>query len=140
MPLIETLRQHLSSPASEIHRCDHTTLPAAPSCPPCWPVCSAGLASARLLLVWSRRRHALTPRAAFRSGFLALELASRAAPPWLLTAPIPVLGLAADGPLLWHGLRDLAPHLDLVLSDAPTTERLQKAGVNHARPALLFGV
>jgi glycosyltransferase involved in cell wall biosynthesis/Flp pilus assembly protein TadD/predicted O-methyltransferase YrrM len=80
--------------------------------------------------------------AAFPAGrhpdFLVLDLPYQCLPPWLLSAPLPVVGLVGDGSLLWHGCRRLA--LDLILCDAPTAERFRQEGIEHVHPAILYGI
>src|SRR4051794_14623485 len=49
-------------------------------------------------------------------------------PAWIWSAPVPVVALAADANLLWSGYRHLLPLADLVLADAPSAERLRRAG------------
>ena len=61
-------------------------------------------------------------------------------PAWAWAAPVPVVLAAPDANLLWPVYRHLAPLADLVLADAPTVARLRRAGVEHARPANLFGL
>lgn len=76
----------------------------------------------------------------FQPDFMALHLRYEALPTWLLQAPVPLVGLAGDAPWLWHGYRQLLPALDLVLADVSTVERFQQLGINHAKPAILFGL
>jgi glycosyltransferase involved in cell wall biosynthesis/tetratricopeptide (TPR) repeat protein len=61
-------------------------------------------------------------------------------PAWVWTVPIPVIALANDPNLLWHGYRHLLPLADLILTDAPSARRLRQVGINHVRPANLFGL
>src|SRR5438128_2276523 len=61
-------------------------------------------------------------------------------PAWVWSAPVPVIALAHDPNLLWHGFRHLLPLADLVLTDAPSAERLRRAGVQHAKAANLYGL
>ncbi|MBA4191275.1 MAG: hypothetical protein C0467_25110, partial [Planctomycetaceae bacterium] len=61
-------------------------------------------------------------------------------PSWVWSAPVPVVALAHDPNLLWHGFRHLLPLADLVLTDAPSAERLRRAGIEHATAANLYGL
>lgn len=61
-------------------------------------------------------------------------------PSWVWSAPVPVVMLAADANLLWNGYRYLLPLADLVLTDAPSADRLRRAGNEHVRAANLFGL
>jgi glycosyltransferase involved in cell wall biosynthesis/cytochrome c-type biogenesis protein CcmH/NrfG len=72
--------------------------------------------------------------------FIALELRYQALPPWLLQAPVPLVGLAGDPQLLWQGYRHLLPALDLVLTDLPSARRLQLHGISQVLPAILYGL
>jgi glycosyltransferase involved in cell wall biosynthesis len=72
--------------------------------------------------------------------FIVLDCHFTTIPPCLWNAPVPLIGLAADWNLLWHGYRRLLPHVDLVLTDTEGVERLAKEGIRHAVPANLFGL
>jgi glycosyltransferase involved in cell wall biosynthesis/Tfp pilus assembly protein PilF/predicted O-methyltransferase YrrM len=61
-------------------------------------------------------------------------------PSWVWTAPVPVVALAHDPNLLWSGFRHTLPLADLILTDAPSAERLNRAGLEHVRAANLFGL
>ena len=61
-------------------------------------------------------------------------------PAWVWSAPVPVVALAHAPNLLWNGYRHTLPLADLVLTDAPSAERLKRAGLTHVRPANLFGL
>jgi glycosyltransferase involved in cell wall biosynthesis len=74
-----------------------------------------------------------------RPDFLVLYPQYCTIPPWLFTAPVPIVMLAGDGNLLWHSYRHLATCCDLVLTDEATGERFRAAGITHARSAILFG-
>ncbi len=82
--------------------------------------------------------HAGLPRG-FEPDVLAFDLSYNVPPPWLASAPLPVVAIAGDSSLLWHGYR-LATGFDRLLADAESAERLVKQGVSHVRPALLYGV
>lgn len=60
-------------------------------------------------------------------------------PAWVWTAPIPVIGLAADWNLLWHGYRQIAPLCDAVLTDGPGVQHFRRAGFAHVHAANLYG-
>src|SRR5258708_31983823 len=72
--------------------------------------------------------------------FLVLWLPYTHIPACLWSAPIPVIGLAADWNLLWHYYRQVLPRCDLVLTDAPGVEAMRRAGWDHVRPANFFGL
>jgi Flp pilus assembly protein TadD len=76
----------------------------------------------------------------WRPDFVVLHLARTLVPPALWRAPVPLVGLAADWDLLWHGYRRLLPLCDLVLADAPGVAVMHRAGLTHARPANLNGL
>jgi glycosyltransferase involved in cell wall biosynthesis len=71
--------------------------------------------------------------------FVVLDLAYNTVPRGLLAAPVPVVGLAGDWNLLWHGYRRLLPACDLVLTDALGVELLMRDGISHAHCANLYG-
>jgi glycosyltransferase involved in cell wall biosynthesis/tetratricopeptide (TPR) repeat protein len=71
---------------------------------------------------------------------IALTLAYTTIPPALWKAPVPILGLAADGNLLWHYYRHVLPRCDLILTDVTSQEKMQAAGHHHARVAHLYGL
>jgi hypothetical protein len=75
----------------------------------------------------------------WRPDLVALWLNYTAVPPDLWSAPVPLVGLATDWNLLWHAYRHLLLRCDAVLIDRPGAEALARAGIPHARPALLFG-
>jgi GT2 family glycosyltransferase/Flp pilus assembly protein TadD len=78
--------------------------------------------------------------AEWQPDFLALWLPYTQIPEWLWSAPVPIIGLAADWNLLWHDYRRILPHCDLILTDAPGVEVMHRAGLSHVRPANLFGL
>src|SRR5207248_3120149 len=55
------------------------------------------------------------------------------------SAPVPIIGLAPDWPLLWHYYRRRLRSCDLILTDAAGVETLQREGITLARPANLYG-
>jgi tetratricopeptide (TPR) repeat protein len=75
----------------------------------------------------------------WRPEFLVLHLQYRTVSPWLFQAPVPVITLAGDGNLQWHAYRQLAGCCDAILTDRESVERFARAGISHARPAILFG-
>src|SRR5215468_10510433 len=54
----------------------------------------------------------------WRPDFVALWLPFTAVPACLWQAPVPLLGLAGDWNLLWHGYLELLPLCEVVLTDA----------------------
>jgi hypothetical protein len=68
----------------------------------------------------------------WRPDFLVLDLHYTSIPAFLWNAPVPIIGLAADWNLLWHGYRRLLPHVDLILTDTTGVEVLAKEGIHHA--------
>jgi GT2 family glycosyltransferase/tetratricopeptide (TPR) repeat protein len=75
----------------------------------------------------------------WRPDFVALYLPYTTIPRCLWSAPIPVIGLAADWNLLWHYYRACLGECDLVLTDTSGVEALARQGITHARAANLFG-
>jgi glycosyltransferase involved in cell wall biosynthesis/predicted Zn-dependent protease/predicted O-methyltransferase YrrM len=61
-------------------------------------------------------------------------------PEWVWSVPVPVVLLAGDPNLLWHGYRHLLPLADLILTDAPSAARMRRLGVEHVRAANLYGL
>ena len=53
--------------------------------------------------------------------------------------PIPLVGLAADWNLLWHGYRHALPRCERVLTDAPGVKVMRRRGWAHGRAANLYG-
>jgi hypothetical protein len=78
--------------------------------------------------------------AGWRPEFIAVWLPYTQVPAWVWSAPVPVVGLAADWNLLWHGYREILPRCDVVLSDEAGVEVMHRAGIDHARAANLFGL
>jgi glycosyltransferase involved in cell wall biosynthesis len=70
---------------------------------------------------------------------LVLDLPYVAFPPWVVSCPLPLVGLAGDSSLLWHGYRRLDA-FDVLLADRPGVERFHRQGLKQARPAMLYGV
>jgi tetratricopeptide (TPR) repeat protein len=75
----------------------------------------------------------------WRPDFLALRLDYTTVPEGLWSAPLLLVGLAADWTLLWHHYRRCLRRCDLVLTDAPGVAALARDGLPHARAANLFG-
>jgi GT2 family glycosyltransferase/tetratricopeptide (TPR) repeat protein len=71
--------------------------------------------------------------------FIALYLPYTTVPECLWSAPVPLIGLAADWNLLWHGYRQMLQACDLVLTDIAGVEALAREGIAHARAVNLFG-
>src|SRR5262245_66095589 len=55
--------------------------------------------------------------ARWKPDFLVLNLPYAFIPEWLWTAPVPIIGIATDWPLLWHYYRRRVRQCDLVLTD-----------------------
>jgi GT2 family glycosyltransferase/tetratricopeptide (TPR) repeat protein len=75
----------------------------------------------------------------WRPDFVVLYLAYTTIPDSLWSAPVPLVGLAADWNLQFHRFRTLN-RCDLLLSDTPGVEVLTRPGLTQARPANLFGL
>jgi glycosyltransferase involved in cell wall biosynthesis/Flp pilus assembly protein TadD len=75
----------------------------------------------------------------WRPEFIALELHYSTVPPCLWSAPVPLVGLAADWNLLWHHSRRSLRRCELVLTDITGVETLGREDIHHARVANLFG-
>src|SRR5207253_5605946 len=60
--------------------------------------------------------------------FVVLDLHYTSIPAYLWQAPVPLVGLAQDWNLLWHGYRHFLKHVDLVLTDTAGVERLACEG------------
>jgi GT2 family glycosyltransferase/Tfp pilus assembly protein PilF len=76
----------------------------------------------------------------WRPEAVVLNLAYTTVPEGLWSAPVPLIGLAPDWPLLWHFYRRVAPRCELLLTDSAGVEVLRRTGYAHARPANLFGL
>src|SRR6267154_6789069 len=75
----------------------------------------------------------------WRPDFLALWLPYTHIPAGLWSAPVPLIGLAADWNLLWHHYRGALRNCDLIFSDTAGVERLTQEGLSQARVGNLFG-
>ncbi len=71
--------------------------------------------------------------------FIVLYLPYTSIPACLWSAPVPIIGLAADWNLLWHHYRSVLRRCDLVLTDAAGVEVMRREGILHARAAVLYG-
>jgi GT2 family glycosyltransferase/tetratricopeptide (TPR) repeat protein len=71
--------------------------------------------------------------------FLVLYLSYMTIPEGLWSAPVPIIGLAADPNLLFHQYRRQLKRCDLVLTDTAGVEALACEGLAHTRSANLFG-
>src|SRR5262245_54425226 len=100
------------------------------------------LGSADLLFSWHDSWDAVCNRLpdGWRPDFITLWLPYTVVPPWLWSAPVPIVGLAADWNLLWTGYRDIVHRCDAVLTDTGGVDALHRAGIKHARPAMLYGL
>src|SRR5438132_8411001 len=76
----------------------------------------------------------------WRPDFVALYLPYTRIPACLWSAPVPIVGLAADWNLVWHHYRHCLWQCDLVLTDAVGVEVMQREGMRHARAANLYGL
>ncbi len=72
--------------------------------------------------------------------FIVLYLPYTTIPQCLWSAPVPLVGLAADWTLLWHYFRWCLRKVDLVFTDKAGVEALAKEGIGQARAANLFGL
>ena len=77
--------------------------------------------------------------AGWQPGFVVLYLPYTSIPPCLWTAPVPLIGLAADWNLLWHGYRRRLKQCDLVLTDRAGVEVMAREGIQQVCYANLFG-
>jgi GT2 family glycosyltransferase/Flp pilus assembly protein TadD len=60
-------------------------------------------------------------------------------PRCLWSAPVPLIGLAADWQLLWHGYRARLAAVELILTDTLGVRTFHRAGLDHAQAAVLYG-
>jgi GT2 family glycosyltransferase/Flp pilus assembly protein TadD len=77
--------------------------------------------------------------AGWKPDFVALYLPYTSVPAGLFTAPVPLVALAPDWPLLWHYYRRRLKSCDLALTDAAGVEAMAREGLGHARVANLHG-
>lgn len=71
--------------------------------------------------------------------FIVLSMAYTSIPACLWTAPVPVIGMAEDWPLLWHYYRSRLPRCELVLTDRSGTAVLSQAKVSRVQTVNLVG-
>jgi hypothetical protein len=67
----------------------------------------------------------------WRPGAVFVEAASATVPPALWQAPVPLIAVARDWDVNWHGYRMLLPDCDWVLADPPGAAVLRRGGINH---------
>jgi hypothetical protein len=77
--------------------------------------------------------------AGWRPDAVFLYLAYTVIPEGLWSAPIPLVGLAADWNLLWHGYRRILPCCERVWTDAPGVAVMRHCGWAHGRVVNLYG-
>jgi GT2 family glycosyltransferase/predicted Zn-dependent protease len=75
----------------------------------------------------------------WKPDFVALNLPYTSIPDAVWSAPVPLVGLAADWPLLWHYYRRRLRACDLILTDPAGVAALAREGIPHAQPANLYG-
>jgi len=78
--------------------------------------------------------------AGWSPGSVVLYLPYTKIPDCLWSAPVPIVGLAADWNLCFSHYGHCLPKCDLVLSDAVGVEVMKRAGMTHVRQANLFGL
>jgi len=76
----------------------------------------------------------------WRPDLVVFDLAYHTLPAWLWSAPVPLVGLAADAQLQFHWMRRGLRRCERVLADLPTVQRLHQEGIAQARAANLFGL
>jgi GT2 family glycosyltransferase/tetratricopeptide (TPR) repeat protein len=74
----------------------------------------------------------------WRPDYLVLYLPYTTVPAWVWTAPVPLVAVAPDYNLLWHGYRRRLHTVERILTDLPGLEVLARAGIAQARAAHLF--
>src|SRR5437660_626985 len=67
----------------------------------------------------------------WRPEFIVLYLPYTSIPACLWSAPVPIVGLAADWNLLWHHYRHCLRRCDLVLADKLGGEVMAREGIGH---------
>ncbi|QEH32406.1 hypothetical protein OJF2_08760 [Aquisphaera giovannonii] len=75
----------------------------------------------------------------WRPDYVVLFLPYTTIPRGVASAPVPIVGLAADWNLLWHYYRLRLPTCDLSFTDEPGVDRLRAAGISGVVAANLFG-
>jgi GT2 family glycosyltransferase/tetratricopeptide (TPR) repeat protein len=76
--------------------------------------------------------------AGWQPDFIALWLPYTVVPSWMWSAPVPIIGLAADWNLQWHRYRRQLRQCEVVLTDTVGVETLAREGIK-ARAANLYG-
>ena len=76
----------------------------------------------------------------WKPDFLVLWLYYTTIPSALWNAPVPIIGLAPDWNLLWHGYRRILKYCDCVYTDKQGVRVLQSEGIAHVRQGNLFGL
>src|SRR5438876_12072271 len=67
----------------------------------------------------------------WRPDFVVVDCAYTSLPGCLWQAPVPLVALAADWPLLWHHYRRVLPRCELVLTDTAGVEVMRRQGFDH---------
>ncbi len=75
----------------------------------------------------------------WKPDFVVLNVPYNFIPDSLWTAPVPVVGIATDWPLMWHYYRRRLRGCDLVLTDPVGVEVMQREGISQVRAAALYG-
>ncbi len=70
---------------------------------------------------------------------IVLQLSYTTVPEWLWSAPVPLVAVAHDWTLLWHGYRRRLRGCELILTDSLGVETLAEEGIAHARAANFLG-
>jgi GT2 family glycosyltransferase/Flp pilus assembly protein TadD len=77
--------------------------------------------------------------AGWQPDFIALWLPYTGVPSWVWSAPLPIIGLAADWNLQWHRYRRQLRQCEVVLTDTVGVENLAREGITQAGAANLYG-
>jgi tetratricopeptide (TPR) repeat protein len=77
--------------------------------------------------------------AGWQPDFVVLFLGYTIIPEGLWSAPVPLVSLAGDWNLLWHGYRRRLRRCDLILTDTVGAEVMVREGLHQARVARFFG-
>lgn len=75
----------------------------------------------------------------WRPEFLVVQMEERVVPPWLWSAPVPLIALAPGWQRQWHAYRRLLGACELILTDPAGVDACTRAGLSQARAALLCG-
>ncbi len=76
----------------------------------------------------------------WRPDALVLWLPYALIPTALWNAPVPIIGLAPDWNLLWHGYRRALRRCDRVITDSPGVSVMHREGIEQARFGQLAGL